>query len=78
MAKGKRKLSTREQLIKRVPKSFKVIDKCLLDGRGIKAIQLTAAKWIIESDLSKVDKVKNSEILPDYEKKILAEHKGKE
>ena len=77
MAKGKRKLSTREQLVKRVGKAFKVIDKCLLDGRGIKAIQLTAAKWIIESDLSKVDKVKNSDIVPEYEKKIIAEHNGK-
>ncbi len=67
--------TTREKLAKRVPIAFKVIDKCLLDGKGIKVLQLQAAKWIIESDLGKVEKVRASEILPDYEKKILAEHK---
>ena len=75
MGKGKRKLSTKEKLAQRVPIAFIVIDKCLLDGKGIKVLQLQAAKWIIESDLGKVEKVKASEILPEYEKKILAEHK---
>ena len=78
MAKGKRKLSTKEKLAKRVPIAFQVIDKCLLDGKGVKALQLAAAKWIIESDLGRVEKVKNSEILPEYEKKILKEHNNKE
>ena len=72
---NKSNLTTKEKLGKRVGKAFKVIDRCLLDGKGIKAIQLTAAKWIIESDLGRVEKVKASEVLPEYEKKILAEHK---
>lgn len=69
-------ITTKERLGKRVGKAFQVIDKCLLNGKGIKGIQLSAAKWIIESDIGRVEKIKQSEIVPEYEKEVLKKFKG--
>lgn len=69
------KLTTKEKLKKRIGKSFKIIDQCLKNGKGIKPLQLAVAKWVIESDLVKAEKQRQSEIIPPYEEKLLKEFK---
>ena len=65
-------LTTREKLKKRVFIAFKVLDYCLKGKRGIKPLQFSAAKWVIESDLVKV---KEKESIPEYDEKVLKEYR---